>query len=116
MQRRHPDGQELIAVGYIYNSKVTLCFIVTKNVGSTREGDPYEMKFTDDHGTVHVRLISQPALMSHLFQKYNCVVKHNQAHQYKLGLKKKWETRNPYFCMATAFIGVNVVDTCKLST
>ena len=36
MQGRGPNGAELIAVGYRYNSKVSLCFVATKNAGSTR--------------------------------------------------------------------------------
>jgi len=60
-----PDEVELIAVGYRYNSKVTLCFVVTKNAGSIREGEPYEMKFIDYNGNVHVRLVSRTALISH---------------------------------------------------
>jgi len=116
IQGTHPDGVELIAVGYRHNSKVTLCFIATKNAGYTREGETYEMKFTDDHENIHVRLISRPALISHFFNSSKCVNKHNQARQYELGLEKKWETCDPYFRLATLFIGVNVVDTWKLNT
>ena len=57
MQGKYPDGSELIVVGYFYNSKVTSCFVVTKNSGPTREGDYYEMNITDDHGNIHVRLV-----------------------------------------------------------
>jgi len=116
MQGTYPDGLETIVVGYHYNSKVTLCFVLTKNAASTREGEPCEMKFTDDHGNVHARLFSRPALISHFFNSSNCVDKHNQARQHELGLEKKWENHDPYFRLATAFIGVNVVDTWKLST
>lgn len=58
MQGSHPDGAGLIAVRYRFISKVLLWFIATKNWGSAREGDPCEMKFTDDHRNVHVRIFS----------------------------------------------------------
>ena len=88
LEGKHPDGAELIAIGYRYNSKVTLCFVMTKNVGSTKPGTPYEMKFTDLHGNVHVRLVDRPAVISNFFQASNCVDKHNQARQYELALEK----------------------------
>ena len=56
----YPDEVKFVAVGYRYNSKVTLFFVATKNVGSTNQGAPYEMKFADSHGNVHVRLIDRP--------------------------------------------------------
>jgi len=94
MQGTHPDGVELIAVGYHYNPKVTLCLVVTKNAGSTSEGESYEMKFIDDYGNIHVRFVSWPALISHSFNSSNYVDKHNQARQYEIGFEKKWETRD----------------------
>ena len=115
LEGKHPDGAELIAIGYRYNSKVTLCFVMTKNAGSTKPGTPYEMKFTDLHGNVHVRLVDRPAVISNFFQASNCVDKHNQARQYELALEKKWDTRDPWFRITTTLIGVNVVDAWKLS-
>ena len=115
MQGNAPNGANLIVVGYRYNSKVSLCFVATRNAGSTREGEPYEMKFMDTHGNVHVRLVSRPALISSFFGKSSCVDKHNQARQYELALKKKWETCDPMFCLETTMIGLNTVDIWKLS-
>jgi predicted GTPase len=39
-------GVRLIAVGYKYNSSKVLCFVATKNVGSTIAGDPYRACFS----------------------------------------------------------------------
>ena len=115
LEGKHPDGPELVAIGYRYNSKVTLHFVMTKNAGSTKRGSPYEMKFTDSHGNVHVRLVDRPAVISNYFESSNCVDKHNQARQYELGLEKKWDTRDPWFRLTTTLIGINVVDVWKFS-
>jgi hypothetical protein len=41
--------------------------------------------------------------------------KHNQARQAELTLKKRWLTQNPYFCLHTTLLGINVVDCYKLA-
>ena len=52
MRGRHPNGHNLIAIGYRNSSKKTLFFIMTQGAGSTIPGKPYEMTFTDGHGNV----------------------------------------------------------------
>ena len=52
LRGRHPNGHNLIAIGYRYSSKKTLFFIMTEGTGSTTPGKPYQMKFTDEHGNV----------------------------------------------------------------
>jgi len=47
----NPNGVPLIALGYQYSTKATLIFVFHSDVGSTCPGKPYEMKYTDDHGT-----------------------------------------------------------------
>ena len=54
---KHPDEVNLVAVGYHYNLKVTILFVVTKNEESTNQGTLYEMKFSDRHDNVHVQLV-----------------------------------------------------------
>ena len=115
LQGEHPDGPTLVAVGYRYNSKVTLCFVITKNAGSTKKGKPYEMKFADSHGNVHVRLVDRPAVISDFFEVSNTVDKHNHARQYELALEKKWETRDPMFRLTTSVVGVTCIDTLNIS-
>ena len=79
LEGKHPNGADLVAIGYRYNSKVTLSFVISKNAGSTRKGSPYEMKFSDSHGNVHVRLVDRPSVISEFFERSNAVDKHNQA-------------------------------------
>ena len=47
MTGTHPTGVELVATGYKYNSKKVLTFISSAGAGSTTDGNPYEMKYTD---------------------------------------------------------------------
>ena len=48
MQTTCPESKvELIALGYKYNARKVLCFIMTKNAGSTAPGEPYIAKFPD---------------------------------------------------------------------
>ena len=48
----HPNGNNLVAVGYRYSSRKTLFFIMTEGAGSTTAGDSYQMKFNDAYGNV----------------------------------------------------------------
>ena len=106
---------ELIALGYRYSSKRTLHFILTSDAGSTTPGTPYEMKFTDNFGNIHVRDVDRPDIVSKFFQESNCVDKHNQARQFELALEKKWLTDNAHFRLFTTMIGISVTDTWKLA-
>ena len=77
LEGKHPEGADLVAIGYRYNSKVTLCFIIIKNARSTRQGKPYKMKFSDMHGNVHIRLVDRPSVILDFFEVSNCIDKHN---------------------------------------
>jgi hypothetical protein len=110
-----PNGIELLALGYRYSTKTTLFFVATADAGSTRPGKEYEMKYTDDHGNVCVRLVERPDIISNFFADSNTIDKHNQARQFDLALEKTWLTQDPYFRLATTLIGMNVVDTWKLA-
>ena len=41
---------------------------MTEDAGTTNLGDPYEMKYTDMHENVHVRMVDLPDVISKLFQ------------------------------------------------
>ena len=90
-------------------------FVATEDAGSTTKGTPYEMKFADEDGNVHVRYVDQPDVISKFFQDSNCVDKHNQARQYELALEKKWVTDDCWFRLATTLVGISVTDTWKLA-
>jgi len=95
----------LIAIGYRYSTRTTLCFVATKNAGSTRAGEPYEMKFTDDFGNVVAREVERPEILSDFFKYSNKIDVHNQKRQSNLKLEKRWLTKDPYFRLFTTLVG-----------
>ena len=52
LKGKHPDGQILIAIGYLYSKDRTLFFVITDEAGSTITGTKYKNKFVDKHGNV----------------------------------------------------------------
>ena len=109
------QGIPLVAFGYCYSTRTTLCFVATKDAGSTTKGKPYQMKYTDDWGNVHIRDVDRPDIISRFFESSNMIDKHNQAHQAELALEKRWLTQNPYFRLHTTIIGMFIVICFPLS-
>jgi hypothetical protein len=109
------DEIKLVAVGYRYSRKATLFFLATENAGTTKNGDPYQMKYTDSFGNVCTRLVDRPDMISKFFASSNTIDTHNQLRQDCLKLEKKWITRDPFFRLATTLIGINVTDTFLLA-
>ena len=107
------DGVCLVCIGYKYNKKKVLTFVLTKGAGSSKPGEPYEARFPDKFGNVCVRHVARPEVISLYFQVSNKVDLHNQARQYELKLEKKWVTPNPYFRLYTTLIGITVTDAWK---
>jgi hypothetical protein len=84
--------------------------VATKDAGSAAKGTPYQMKFTDDWGNIHIRDVDSPDIISRFFESSNTIDKHNQCHPAELALEKHWQTQNPFFHLHTTIIGMNVVD------
>ena len=108
------EGIHLLAIGYKYNTKSTLFFVCTGGAGSTAPGQPYEMKWSDDHGNIHVRNVQRPAVLSKFFKYINGVDIHNHLRQSCLKLEKKWITMDCWFRLTTTLLGMSVVDTFRL--
>jgi hypothetical protein len=89
--------------------------VLTENAGSTSEGDPYEMKYTDSYGNICTHFVDRPEVISNFFASSNIIDTHNQLRQDLLQLEKKWLTKNPFFCLSTMLIGVNVTNTFLLA-
>lgn len=85
----HSTGTSLVAIGYKYNKKSVLYFVSTPGAGTTEDGEPYEMKWADEHGNINVRHVPRPEVISHFFQHSNSVDVHNHLRQYCLKLEKK---------------------------
>ena len=56
LKGKAPNGVPLVAVGYCYNAKTKLYSVMMEVAGTVNLGDQYEMKYTDMHGNVHVRM------------------------------------------------------------
>ncbi len=107
------EGVKLIAVGYKYNSSKVLCFVATKNTGSTLPGEPYQARFIDDFQNLLSRPVDQPQIISKYFLRSSGKDKHNQARQFELRLEKHWRTQNAWFRLVTTMIGICVTDCWK---
>ena len=59
-----PGGRPLIAIGYKYNARKVISFIVTDNAGSTNNGIPYLSKYPDQITNDAICLVSRPFVMS----------------------------------------------------
>ena len=95
--RCNKEGVDLICIGYKYNKKKVLTFVLTKGAGATTHGEPYEARFPDKFGNVYIRHVARPDIISNYFKFSNVVDVHNQARQYELALETKWVTQDPYF-------------------
>jgi hypothetical protein len=90
-----------------------LCFVATKNAGSTTPGDPYRARFLDDHDNLISWPVDWPELPSTSFQWLNEIEKHNQAQKLQLRLEKHWRTQNAWFHLIKAIIGIVVTEAWK---
>ena len=59
-----PGDRPLISIGYKYNARKVLSFIVTYNTGSTNNGIAYLSKYTDQFTNVAIFPVARPLLMS----------------------------------------------------
>ena len=59
-----PGGRPLIDIGYKYNVRKVLSFIVTDNEGSTKTGIPYLSKYPDQFTNVSIRPVARHLVMS----------------------------------------------------
>ena len=59
-----PGGRPLIAIGYKYNARKVLSFIVTYNAGRTKTGIPYLSKYPDQFTNVVIHPVACPLVIS----------------------------------------------------
>ena len=67
-------GRPLIDIGYKYNARKVLSFIVTENAGSTNTDIPYLSKYPDQFTNVAIRPVARPLVMSIFVSAVNEVV------------------------------------------
>ena len=72
------NGVDLISVGYKYNKKKVLTFVMTGGAGATRHSEPYEARFPDKFGNFCVRYVARPEIISNYFLYYIGFNLHNE--------------------------------------
>jgi hypothetical protein len=107
------EGVGLIAIGYKYNSRKSLCFISHKDAGATECTDFYEAKWKDRNGNTESRRVPRPDVMGRYFRVCNRVDMHNHARQSLLALEKHWVMMTGYFWMITTILGMCITDAWK---
>lgn len=106
-------GVKLVAIGHRHNSRKTLCFIMTKDAGSTLPGAPHKARFPDQCGNVVERKVTRPDALSFCFSTSDLIDAHNHARQFLLGLEWHWKTPNPWFGNVTTVVGMTVINCWK---
>ena len=110
-----PGGQPLIAIGYKYNARKVLYFIVTDNVGITKTGIPYLSKYPDQFTNVSICPVALPLVMSKTISAVNEVGSHNKSRQYDLALEKWWVTQYGWLWLCTTVaMGMTITNCWKL--
>ena len=66
-----PWGRPLIVIGYKYNAREFLSFIVTDNAGRTKAGLPYLSKYPDQFTNVAIRSVARLLVVSKFFGAVN---------------------------------------------
>ena len=62
-----PGDRPLIAIGYKYNARKVLYFIVTDNKGITKTGITYLSKYPEQFTNVAIHPVARPLVMSNIF-------------------------------------------------
>ena len=82
------EGVKLICLGYKYNKKKVLTFLMKRDAGATTKGIPYVAKFPDKYGNMYMQHGARPQIISNYFRFSNQVDLHNQARQFDIALEK----------------------------
>ena len=109
------NDTSLYFIGYKYNKRKVLTFVFTPGAGTIQKSDkPYEARYPDNYGNLHVRKVPRPDVLSTYFSYCNAIDVHNQSRQHDLALEECWVTGDPYFRLCTTMIGITVTDSWKL--
>ena len=109
------EGEDLIAMGYKYNSRSVIFFLASKGAAHTLPGIPYSADFirsTDQHQCC--RKIPRPHLASTYYLHNNKIDMHNHARQFELAIEKAWVTSDGYWRCFQTLLGITVCDAWKL--
>ena len=83
-----PRGQPLIGIGYKYDARKVLYFIVAYNAESTQAGIPYLSNYTGQFSNVAISPVDCRLFMHKFFGSVNEVDSHNKSSQSGLYMYK----------------------------
>ena len=106
-----PGDRPLIAIGYKYNVRKVLSFIVTYNTGSTNNGIPYLYNYPDQFTNVAIRPVAHPLVVSKK-SAVNEVDSHNKSRQSDLALEKWWVTQCGWLWLCTTVAMGMAINNC----
>lgn len=102
---------DLVAIGYKYNSRKCLCFIMSKEAASTKPGARhYTARFPDKFGNLSSRKVPRPEAIGNYFWVSNVIDTHNHLRQFLLGLERHWKTPNPWLRNCTSLVAITAID------
>ena len=108
-----PGGRPLIPIGYNYNARKVLYFIVTEKAGITQAGLTYLYKYTDQFNNVAIFPVACTLFVSKFFGEVNEADSHNKLSQSNLELEKLWVAQCDWIwlCMKVS-MGMTITKCC----
>ena len=88
-----PGGRPIIDIGYKYNTRKVLQFIVIEKSGITQSGLTYLYKYPGQFSNVAISPVALPLVVHKFFGSVNDVDSHNKSRQSDLALEKYWVTQ-----------------------
>ena len=105
-------GRPLIAIGYKYNARKVISFIVTDNAGITQAGLPYLSKYSNQFTNIYIRPVDHPLVISNFFGQVNEIDSHSKSGQSGLALDKFWVTQCGCMRLCTTVDMVITITNC----
>ena len=110
-----PRDRPLIAIGYTYNVRKVLSFIVTDNAVITNTGITYLSKYIDQCANVAIRPVARPLVMSNCFLLLMRLTPTKKSRKSDLALDKWWVTQCGWLRLRTAVaMGMTITNCWKL--
>ena len=111
--QRNENTPPLFALGYKYGCTKVICFISTKNAGSTVLEKPFIVRYSNEFENVEHREVDRPKVASSYFHACNAIDVHNQARQGILSLEQHWKTHDCWTRLHDTLLGCHVIDALK---
>ena len=110
-----PGDRPLIAIGYNYNTQKIISFIVTDNIGITKEGLTYLSKLPEQFSNVSICPIDFPLVIYKFSGSINEVDSHNKSRKSDLAMEKLGVNQCGWLWLCTAVAtGTNITNFWKI--